>query len=133
MMEGPRHQHLHQECQEPLEEPGRQSSPTRSHPPHARRGRVASSVMLRARGSCESRVSDVVVVVCGGGLAFGAHTFSTYYAQHEGQAFWGSARVLGVSPKGSTGGMRVLGVFENWAGKCVLDFDLKRPTAIILV
>ena len=28
------------------------------------------------------------------------------------------------------GGMRVLGVFENWAGKCVLDFDLNRPTAI---
>ena len=31
------------------------------------------------------------------------------------------------------GGMRVLGVFENWAGRCVLDFDLKRPTAIIVV
>ena len=23
------------------------------------------------------------------------------------------------------GGMRVLGVFENWAGRCVFDFDLK--------
>ena len=33
---------------------------------------------------------------------------------------WGSARLLGVSPKGSVGGgMRVLGVFENWAGKFV--------------
>ena len=28
--------------------------------------------------------------------------------------------------------MNVLGVFENWVGKCVLDFDLKRPTAIIV-
>jgi len=27
-------------------------------------------------------VMHVVVVVCGGKLAFGAHTFSTYYAQH---------------------------------------------------
>ena len=26
--------------------------------------------------------------------------------------------------------MRVLGVFEIWAGKCVFDFDLKRPSAI---
>ena len=30
------------------------------------------------------------------------------------------------------GGMRLLGVFENWAGKCVLDFDLKRPTATLV-
>ena len=30
------------------------------------------------------------------------------------------------------GGMRVSGVFENWAGKCVLDIDLKRPTATLM-
>jgi len=30
------------------------------------------------------------------------------------------------------GGMRVLGVFENWAGKFGLDFDLKRPTATLV-
>jgi len=30
------------------------------------------------------------------------------------------------------GGRRVLGVFENWAGKCVFDFDLKRPTATLV-
>jgi len=30
------------------------------------------------------------------------------------------------------GGMCVLGVFEKWAGKCVLDFDLKRPTATLV-
>jgi len=29
------------------------------------------------------------------------------------------------------GGMRVLGVCENWAGKCVLDFDFKRQTAVV--
>ena len=30
------------------------------------------------------------------------------------------------------GGMRVLGVFENRAGKFVLDFDLKRPTTSLV-
>ena len=30
------------------------------------------------------------------------------------------------------GGMRVLDVFENWAEKYVLDFDLKRPAAILV-
>jgi len=27
----------------------------------------------------------------------------------------------------------VLGVFENWAGTCVFDFDLNRPTIILVV
>jgi len=50
----------------------------------------------------------VVVVVRGGKLAFGAHPFSTFYAQHQvrptpGVSVWGSTRVLGVSPKGSVG------------------------------
>ena len=31
-------------------------------PPHARRGRVASSILLRARGSCESRVPGLSLV-----------------------------------------------------------------------
>ena len=31
------------------------------------------------------------------------------------------------------GGMRVFGVFENWAGKCLFDFDLKRPAATLVV
>ena len=30
------------------------------------------------------------------------------------------------------GGLCVLGVFENLAGKSVLDFDLKRPTATLV-
>ena len=38
-----------------------------------------------------------------------------------------------MSLKGSVGRMRVLGMFENWAGKCVLDFDLKRPTATLVL
>ena len=55
--------------------------------------------------------------------------------QHLWVSVWGGTRVLGVSPKGSVraervccsrqrgGGMRVLGVFENWAGRCVLDLN----------
>ena len=42
--------------------------------------------------ACVAREVSVVVVVRGGKLAFGAHTFSTYSAQHKGQAF-GAARV----------------------------------------
>ena len=75
----------------------------------------------------------VVVVVRGGKLAFGAHTLSTYYAQHQGQAFWGQRACIGRVAQGQHGGgMRVLGVFENWAGKCLFDFDLKRPTATLV-
>ena len=45
MMEGPRHQHLHQEWQEPLEEPC-------SHPPPAPRARVATPILtLRTSAS----------------------------------------------------------------------------------
>ena len=60
-------------------------------------------------------------------------TSSTYYAQHQGQAS-GAVRVYwACRPRAAWGGMRVLGVFENWAGSCVFDFGLKRPTAILVV
>ena len=89
---------------------------------------------------------------------------------HFRASVWGSARVFGVSPKGSVGAACVcwaeleliqshmaqkpvlrgevgcacvarevsverggMGVFENWVGKCVFDFDLKRPTIIIVL
>ena len=65
-------------------------------------------------------VAVVVAVVRGGKLALGcigARTFSAFYAQHQGQAF-GAARVYwACRPRAAWGGMRVLGVLENWAGK----------------
>ena len=64
-----------------------------------------------------------VVVVVRGGCAWWEACIWVLWStqlQHLGASVWGSARVLGVSPKGSVGcGMRVLGVIENWAGKCV--------------
>ena len=55
----------------------------------------------------------VVVVVRGEGLSFGARTFRTFCAQ-QGQHAW-----IGRVVQGQRGdGMRVLGVFESWAGKC---------------
>jgi len=65
----------------------------------------------------------VVVVVCGGTLAFGARTFSTFYAQHQGQAF-GAARVYwACRPRAAWG--RHACVWRVWklGGK-------KRPTDI---
>ena len=78
---------------------------------------VVVVVVVAAAAAAAAPVVVVVVVVHGGKLAFGcfgAHTFST-----KGQAF-GAARVYWRVAQGQRGGgMRVLGVFENWAGKCV--------------
>ena len=49
-------------------------------------------VVVAAAAAAAAAAAVVVVVVRGGKLAFGAHTFSTYNAQHLGQAF-GAARV----------------------------------------
>ena len=63
----------------------------------------------------------VVVVVRGGKLAFGcfgAHNFSTYRSVRA--SVWVQRACIGRVAKGQRGGgMRVLGVFENLAGKCV--------------
>ena len=56
----------------------------------------------------------VVVVVCGGKLAFGA-----------GKRLGQRACFGRVAQGQGGGGMLVFGVFENIAGRCVLDFDLK--------
>ena len=63
----------------------------------------------------------VGVIVRGGNLAFGcfgAHTLSTYSKRLGRHAFIGR-----VAQGQRGGGMRVLGVFENWAGRCVLDLN----------
>ena len=45
----------------------------------------------------------------------------------------GQRACIGRVAQGQRGdGMRALGVFENWAGKFVFDFDLKRPTATLV-
>jgi len=71
------------------------------------------------------------VVVRGEKPAFGARTFSTFYAQPTPTlraGVWGSKRVLGVSPEGSVGAACVCWVVWKFGGK-VYWACLKKQTA----
>jgi len=57
----------------------------------------------------------VVVVVRGGKLAF----WSTHLQHLRASVLGQRACIRRVAQGQRGGGMRVLGVFENWAGKCV--------------
>jgi len=75
----------------------------------------------------------VVVVVVRGGSLLLEHTPSLPTTPITKGQRWGQHASVGRVAQGQRGdGMRVLGVFEKWAGKGVLDFDLKRPTATLV-
>ena len=69
---------------------------------------------MAAAAAAAAVVVVMVVVVRGGKLAFGctvSHTFRTYYAQHQGQAF-GAARVYwACRPRAARGRHACIGRF----------------------
>ena len=64
----------------------------------------------------------VVVVVRGGKLAFEAHRpLAPTTPNTQGKRFGRHARIGRVTKWKRWGGMRLLGVFEYWAGRCVFE------------